>query len=482
LTKNNEATNAQPICCDCISEEYLSSEMVRQNRILTCSECGVLNPAIPLEELAELTLKVLTQNYYPTSSEPEGLAYYLAKEDRWEQPGEQLVNQLEELLSCSYELAERICKDLSARYGPVGNEAFDNDLSYEPGALWEISKFQDDGYFRLWHRFKSEVFSRSRYFSEEANNILANIFNGVENLLTADGAPVVQILEPNACFYRARVALNETQLLSILESQPDSIGPPAPQYANPGRMNAVGIGVFYGAFSKDVCLAEVRAPVGSSVVMGKFSPTRRINVLDLTKLQSATHSGSLFNSVDVDDWKRIQFVKFLVAEISFPVMPGDEIEKYLPTQIISEYLQSKLKLDGVIFNSSQVSSNNSADIRNIVIFNKSCLVDDYNLPPNTKVEANVYWGDPDDPDDTINIWERQTIEDRRLINEPIRDIYPHDFEPYKEETDLPDRIPTLHLHIEETEVLIVEAISYATTERSVTRHRIKDNPTKPEEF
>ena len=41
-------------------------------------------------------------------------------------------------------------------------------------------------------------------------------------------------------------------------------------------MNAPGIRAFYGAMEESTCLAEIRAPVGSHVVVGRFQFTRPV--------------------------------------------------------------------------------------------------------------------------------------------------------------------------------------------------------------
>ncbi len=60
-------------------------------------------------------------------------------------------------------------------------------------------------------------------------------------------------------------------------------------------MNASGISVFYGAQDAQTCIAEVRAPVGSHVVVGRFEIVRPVRLLDFDVLTQVVVEGSLFD-------------------------------------------------------------------------------------------------------------------------------------------------------------------------------------------
>ena len=55
------------------------------------------------------------------------------------------------------------------------------------------------------------------------------------------------------------------------------------------------IRVFYGALREDICVAELRAPVGSQVVLGAFTPNRALRVLDLGALGRIGEYADLFH-------------------------------------------------------------------------------------------------------------------------------------------------------------------------------------------
>ena len=120
-------------------------------------------------------------------------------------------------------------------------------------------------------------------------------------------------------------------------------------------MNAPGIPVFYGAFDKNTCVAEVRALVGGKVVVSKFELLRNIRLLDFDALSEVDDGGSYLDPGYAERRGRAAFFKWLVGEISRPVMPQDEVFEHIPTQAMAEYLASKASppLDGIIFRSSQ---------------------------------------------------------------------------------------------------------------------------------
>ena len=106
-------------------------------------------------------------------------------------------------------------------------------------------------------------------------------------------------------------------------------------------MNAAGIPVFYGALDEDTCVAEVRAPVGSYVVVAKFEVLQPLRLLDFDSLKKVYVEGSHFDPDYAWRLGRASFLERLVREMSRPVMPGDEAFEYLVTQAVAEYLATK---------------------------------------------------------------------------------------------------------------------------------------------
>src|SRR6202022_4979696 len=75
------------------------------------------------------------------------------------------------------------------------------------------------------------------------------------------------------------------------------MGPPPPKTALAGRMNPHGISVFYGATDPMGALGEVRPPVASRVVIGRFALIQAVRVLDVEALRMLNGMVSISDGV-----------------------------------------------------------------------------------------------------------------------------------------------------------------------------------------
>ena len=101
------------------------------------------------------------------------------------------------------------------------------------------------------------------------------------------------------------------------------------------------------------CVAEIRPPVGSYVVTGRFEVIRPLRLLDLEALTHIYEARSYFDASYEQSAARLSFLRALGERVSRPVLPEDEEFDYLPAQAIAEYLSSHRKLDGIVFHSAQ---------------------------------------------------------------------------------------------------------------------------------
>jgi len=239
--------------------------------------------------------------------------------------------------------------------------------------MYEENRIDDLEFQETWNAFRTEIRSRSRFFSQYAQEALDEIFSEIGTLSSFDGTPVFREISPTEderYIFRARVCFSDKELKEILSAPVKQIGPPPSRSARAGRMNAAGISVFYGAIDKETCIAEARAPVGSYVVLSRFEVIRPVRLLDFDVLTKIYVEGSHFDPEYHTRRSRAAFLGRLVREISRPVMPRDEEFEYLPTQAVSEYLAARIepRLDGIIFHSSQTAGEG----RNLVLFNHAC--------------------------------------------------------------------------------------------------------------
>lgn len=402
------------VCVECIREPYLADLIQQSGEINECEFCGSQdNPTIAFEDLADRVHSVIEEHFEMTSPEPEGLDWLLAKEGRWEQPGQPVVDLVEELLKSDREIAQQVVEYLSEVHDPAGKDAL-----IEPGRFYEDSMYEErpiDTYSfeESWDAFRDSILHRSRFFNQLAYEILDHIFAGIDKLQTRNGESVVQSLGSTHRIFRARYAATTDYAEEILRTLPQSLGSPPSSHARSGRMNAEGVSVFYGATDDKTCVSELRPPVGSKVIVGCFRPLVELRILDLTRLRAVFLRGSLFDPEHSESLSRLQFLKHLVGEISQPILPHDESLGYIPTQAIAEYLTShtEIQLDGIMFSSSQTNETSGQfglfeeQRKNIVLFPHASGVAPYELPAGTEVDIDWMPGDPEDPDYEVTIIE-----------------------------------------------------------------------------
>ena len=273
---------------------------------------------------------------------------------------------------------------------------------YASDACYEERASDNGNFHETWVAFRNEIRSRVRFFSTYAEEALAHVFGDLNTHKGFQNKPVIREVsrdDANGYFWRGRLAQSPKELKEILESPARKIGPPPPRRTRGGRMNPSGIPVFYGALKPDTCVAELRAPVGSHVVLGKFELLRTVKLLDFVMLMEIYVDVSHFDPDFEIRYGRAAFLRSLVSEICRPVMPLDEAFEYLASQVVAEYLATKLdqRLDGIIFPSSQAGGG-----QNVVLFNHACGVAPDELPKGTDVKVYVsrrHHQDDDEGDD-----------------------------------------------------------------------------------
>ncbi|NTH16648.1 RES domain-containing protein [Agrobacterium rhizogenes] len=458
------------VCYKCIGDGYLQAEIRSEGKTLKCSFCGKRRRAFSIEELAERVQSVVEENYRPHQDE------YGADS------GEPVVHLIANLTRVDESIAEAVRAEISSG---TGYAAFEGGYSDPFGreACYIDRKPDTYDYQESWLFFRNEISQRSRYFSEHARRSLLEIFGDISSMRVWPNDPVIVNIGPaseDRFLYRGRIAFSEADIELFLKTPVRELGPPPAKFAKQGRMNAAGISVFYGAKEPDTCIAEVRAPVGSHVVLGRFEIIREIRLLDLDKLTNVYTDISLFDPRFQRMSGRVSFFKRLVAEISRPVMPRDEEAEYLVTQAVSEFLASSVepRLDGILFNSAQTAHEG----RNVVLFNHACTVEPYELPKGTEVSVHLGWASDDDYDDSISVWEEtrrpkpprkarvaappQTVGDSMNFAHLFRTPADSTFDEFG-----PAREPFLRLLVDEISISRIRAVKYDRHERGLSRHR-----------
>lgn len=399
------------VCHACIGDQFLANEVKKEGTPVICSYCAETREAITLDALADRIHAVLHEHFYLTpdySHEP--YEYFLYGEDEWERRGDPVDQVIAEIAGLDEKPTCDLTSLLSDWYSYRAVKGGGED-PYSSEAMYMEHDPDDFEFQDTWAEFGSEIRSRSRFFNTHAEGALDKIFVDLTTYKTWPDRPVIRKIgsdDEDRFVWRARTAQSTKELKAILVSPAREIGPPPPNLAKSGRMNAHGIPVFYGAIDESTCIAEVRAPVGSNVVVARFELLRPVQLLDLDAVAKVYVGGSYFNLDYAVRKGRVSFLRRLVREISRPVMPQDEAFEYLTTQVVAEYLANKVtpRLDGIIFSSSQTGGNG----RNLVLFNHACGVEPHDdLPTGTEMDIYIPRANGDDDEHDVGISIRETV-------------------------------------------------------------------------
>jgi RES domain len=340
------------ICLACVGDDSLRSLLDDAAAEITCSSCQEKRTGISLAALAQRVDPFLRKYCEAGDTYP----VFRGSDDRpdYEQEGESLVNLLEGELEIPYGVAEALADVLIAddpAWPPDGDEPF-----YTSEQNYVRSYVSTLPYAEEWSEFSDQIRHRRRFFDDEARSRLARIL-GDKGSDRAKELPVLEIGEGTRLpsIYRARIGETDADLLRMMKNPHDELRPPPPDRASAGRMNPVGIPVFYGACSKETTIAEVRPSVGGLVLACEFHISGHLRLLDLSRIGVA-FSGSLFAPEYEDRASRAEFLRNFHRLIARPVHPNQEPLDYIPTQAVAEYVANVLGFDGILYASAQVGA------------------------------------------------------------------------------------------------------------------------------
>ena len=327
-----------------------------------------------------------------------------------------------------------------------------------------------------WRSFEVSVKTEARFFSRTAANHLTSIFEGIDDLQTRNGRPIVVDAGPGTGFhtlYRARVFQSDDKLETALTRPDIHLGSPPAPLAAAGRMNARGISVFYGANNQRAAIAEVRPPVGAQIAVARFEIIRKLRLLDLTALSDVRVTESLADFGLAGRMEGAVFLRSLSGRITRPLMRDDEPFEYLATQAIADFLatEASVPIDGIIFPSLQAFG----EVFNVVLFHKAARVEPMNVPEGTEISASTGRWAEDGWVEDYEVLEKVPpfhLRDNKNEQEPrsagfatIAEAIPLD------PRDADWRDDSLRIVPESVQVHRVKSVEFATDEFKVNRHR-----------
>lgn len=338
---------------------------------------------MPVGDLADEVASVLTENLQIGDEYPIWGSYDDDRPSHYENHGDPISWWISEILQLDNinDLVDAVCGELTSQshydFMQGGEPRFDEEIRYVR------KRFRPKEAELSWIEFKNGIMHDHRFFNEKAKAFLKWLFEGVDSLHSHGFADteVVRTIAPTSgiVFYRARRCDFFKDIKPILEYPAQHLAAPPKELARAGRMNPAGVPMFYGAFDRDTCIAELRPPVGGAVISGEFRITRPIRVLDFKRLEDTYHESPL--SEFQPDYRKKQslrhFLQTLHSKISYPVLPNAEHE-YLTTQVIAEYLSTQHvpPIDGVIFSSAQ-----NKEGLNVVLFSHVVSADPISHAP-----------------------------------------------------------------------------------------------------
>jgi hypothetical protein len=456
------------LCANCVGEPFLRAEIEATGEEARCYYCETERKTLTISQFAERIEAAFAQHFERTPDQPES-SY---ESGSWYRDGEPVIDAIAGAAEIDEAPAGDIAEVLEERNYDHELAKLGEESPFHSGAHYQ-KKSVDDFHFQVeWSAFEKEIKERARYFSRSGQVTLESIFRGLEDLKTDSEMCVVVTAGPNCqttSLYRARVFQSQETLERALGRPAFEIGPPPSRFAAAGRMNAHGIAVFYAASDAETALAEVRPPVGSRVVVGRFLITREIRLLDLAAMREVFIKGSIFDASYADRLERAKFLSSLSRRMTRPVMPTDESFDYLPTQAIADYLATERRLDGIIYPSAQLQGKHT----NVVLFHHASRVEPAELPDGAKVRAHLEWLTEDGSEPDYTVWEEfppppvKPPEHKNLV--PVLDLYEVD----EILAGNDPRRSMLRLDLDSIEVHHIDSVSVIATAFPVRRYRIQ---------
>lgn len=389
------------ICPDCIGEPFLRSMVIAAaSNENSCDYCERELPSADLWGVAERCNQVL-EIFYEESSQTMAVVHF-----GHTPAGKELLTTIQELALVSESVAEDIVDALQTMWYDRDSD----ESKYGDDEPWFILRTNIDSPLHTeWTKMESSLRGEARYLNPKVAAFMESIFGEISNDRTEDGALVLVDAGPGTdyrTFYRARVFQSDQDMSEALQHPEKSLGCPPSGVGSGGRMNAAGLPAFYGATNTATALAEVRPPVGSSVVVAEFSVVRPLKLLNLKllgKVQLA-QSASLFDETTEVAAQRRDFLRMLSERMTLPVMPEKQDRNYLITQVVADYLamHPKASIDGIIYPSVQVIEGAVGErSENIVLFHKAATAINADRESAT-AEAELWEYEEDGPGEYFN--------------------------------------------------------------------------------
>ena len=469
-------TKLRRLCSDCVGESYLREKIRHHGAVGVCFYCGGEDRlTFSTEQVADEIEIALEEHYDCTASVPSNYEYMMINEldYDWERKGYPIADVIADCAEIASDTAEDIRSVLFDRHDDFERVKMGEENPFDEDAQYEDKDVDDAESQAGWAHFEKSLQTEGRFFNRSAEATIASVFEGLGAHKAAEDRPIIVEAGPATqldAVYRARVFQADEKLEEALKSPVKEIGPPPSRAAASGRMNAHGIAVFYGATDAKIALTEVRPPVGSKVVVGRFELIRAVRLLDIEALRSVYVDGSIFDRDYIRRLERAKFLRWLSTQMTLPVMPNDEPFGYLATQAIADFLAAEADppLDGILYPSVQGSE---AKL-NVVLFHKASRVEALAIPEGTEISAQLSSSEEEGDYPDYSVWEEVPSLDSSSSKNAESDpsFIPAGLEAFVPE-EYDSREVTLRLDLASLEVHHVTGLKIESEPHKVSRHR-----------
>ena len=356
------------VCDNCFGDRHLKNRIREKRKETGTARCDFhpRKKGVPIEDVSDIVAPVF-EGFYDSGKR----VLYEDENDRGikiSQEGKILSACIEELCQTTEQeivkaLSKLVQQSKALEIMGRHSEDYDDERKYV--------RYEKSGntIALTWESFKKRIKREVRYLDPGATETLKQIFFGFEEFKKA-----IKHLDSGKELYRCRLATNYRIAESYLTEPFVELSAPPHELSKHNRLSAKGISCFYGAFTEETAVAEVRPAIQSLIVSCQFKLRRPIKVIDLTVFREVKNYEPFDKRYAVRH-KLFRFLNEFLKELELPVSPEEADLQYVPSQVVSEYFQHLMetesgKIEGIIFYSSQKKNG-----KNIALFNDAskCL-------------------------------------------------------------------------------------------------------------
>lgn len=165
--------------------------------------------------------------------------------------------------------------------------------------------------------------------------------------------------QSNIDIFRGRSCKTENELHQILTKPFQELGPAPKNLSIKNRFNQENQSCFYGAFSEETVIQELKPKLGEYIVIGKYHSDDKFNLFDLSQIELFIKN---HNIEDKDVFETMLNIFSVFDYLMRPIQEHKKTIDYDITNLFSKFIKTH-KFDGIIYSSS-IDKNG----KNIVLF------------------------------------------------------------------------------------------------------------------